>query len=57
MLLEDVVNKPIDEVEQTDPQHVLDLLGVPLSAARVKCALLGLKVLKTGIKRWKLSRQ
>ncbi len=57
MLLEDVVNKPVDEVEQTDPQHVLDLLGVPLSAARVKCALLGLKVLKTGIKRWKLSKQ
>lgn len=54
MLLEDVVGKPIDDVEQIEPQHVLDLLGVPLTAARVKCALLGLKVLKTGIKRWKL---
>lgn len=56
MLLEDVVGKPVDEIEQIDPQHVLDLVGVPLTAARVKCALLGLKVLKTGIKLWKLQR-
>jgi nitrogen fixation NifU-like protein len=56
MLLEDAIGKPLDEVEQTDPQRVLDLLGVSLTAARVKCALLGLKVLKTGIKRWRLSR-
>lgn len=54
MLLEDVVGKPIAEVENMEPQHVLDLLGAPLTAARVKCALLGLKVLKTGIKMWKL---
>ncbi|MFN4293861.1 MAG: Fe-S cluster assembly sulfur transfer protein SufU [Thermoflexales bacterium] len=56
MLLEDVVGKPLDEVAQMEPQHVLDLVGVPLTAARVKCALLGLKVLKTGIKLWKLQR-
>ncbi|GIV84049.1 MAG: iron-sulfur cluster assembly scaffold protein [Candidatus Roseilinea sp.] len=54
MLLEDVVGKPVNEIEQIEPQHVLDLVGVPLTAARVKCALLGLKVLKTGIKLWKL---
>ncbi|BCX05945.1 MAG: iron-sulfur cluster assembly scaffold protein [Candidatus Roseilinea sp.] len=56
MLLEDVVGKPVDEVEQIEPQHVLDLVGIPLTAARVKCALLGLKVLKTGIKLWKLQQ-
>jgi len=56
MLLEDAIGKPLDEIEQTDPQRVLDLLGVSLTAARVKCALLGLKVLKTGIKRWRLSK-
>ncbi len=56
MLLEDVVGKSVDEVERIEPQHVLDLVGVPLTAARVKCALLGLKVLKTGIKMWKLQQ-
>jgi nitrogen fixation NifU-like protein len=54
MLLEDVMGMPIDDVERIEPQHVLDLVGVPLTANRVKCALLGLKVLKTGIKTWKL---
>ncbi|PJF48789.1 MAG: SUF system NifU family Fe-S cluster assembly protein [Chloroflexi bacterium] len=54
MLLEDVVGKPVDEIDQIEPQRVLDLVGVPLTAARVKCALLGLKVLKTGIKLWTL---
>lgn len=57
MLLEDVMGKPIDEVEAIEPQHVLDLMGVPLTANRVKCALLGLKVLKTGLKMWKLNQQ
>lgn len=56
MLLEDVMGKPIAEVETMDPQYVLDLVGVPLTANRVKCALLGLKVLKTGIKTWRLSQ-
>ncbi len=37
-----------------EPQHVLGLVGVPLTASRVKCALLSLKVLKTGIKLWKI---
>jgi hypothetical protein len=44
------------EVETLDPQYMLDLVGAPLTANRVKCALLGLKVLKTGIKTWKLAQ-
>jgi nitrogen fixation NifU-like protein len=56
MLLEDVMGKPIAEAENIEPQHVLDLVGVPLTANRVKCALLGLKALKAGIKVWKLNQ-
>ncbi len=54
MLLEEVVGKPVSEVENMEPQHVLDLVGAQLTANRVKCALLGLKVLKTGLKMHKL---
>lgn len=46
MLYDSVVGKPLEEVQQIDADYVLDLLGVPLSAVRRKCALLSLKVLK-----------
>jgi nitrogen fixation NifU-like protein len=53
MLLEDVMGKPLDEVERIEPQHMLDLIGARLTANRVKCALLALKALKTGVMVWK----
>ncbi len=46
MLYDSVVGKPIEEVQQLDTDYVLELLNVPLSAVRRKCALLSLKVLK-----------
>jgi nitrogen fixation NifU-like protein len=49
MLMEEVAGKPITVVQKLERQDVLNMVGVPLTAARVKCALLGLKVLKTGL--------
>jgi nitrogen fixation NifU-like protein len=49
MLMEDVAGKSVEEVQKLERQDVLDMVGVPLTAARVKCALLGLKVLKAGL--------
>jgi nitrogen fixation protein NifU and related proteins len=49
MLMEDVAGKAIGDVQKLERQDVLDMVGAPLTAARVKCALLGLKVLKTGL--------
>ena len=48
MLLDEVKGKTLNEVQKLDKQTVLDLLGVPLTPARLKCALLSLKVLKVG---------
>jgi nitrogen fixation NifU-like protein len=38
-------------MQRLDRQAVLKLLGIPLTPTRVKCALLGLKVLQAGLYR------
>ncbi len=57
MLMEDVAGKSVADVQKLDRQDVLDLVGVPLTAARVKCALLGLKVLKAGLYQYLIDHQ
>ena len=49
ILTEMVEGRPIDEVTAISREDVLDELGVPISPARMKCAMLGLKVLKAGL--------
>ncbi len=48
MLTDELIGKTLDEVKKLDKQFILDLLGIPLGPSRIKCALLSLKVLKTG---------
>ena len=49
MLTEMVAGQPLEDVKAITRDDVLEELGVPIGAARMKCALLGLKVLKAGI--------
>lgn len=49
MLTEMVEGQPLEEVKAISKEDILDELGVPIGPARMKCALLGLKVLKAGI--------
>jgi nitrogen fixation NifU-like protein len=49
ILTEEIKGKTLDEVKQFDKQKMLDLLGIELSAMRLKCALLALKVVKAGV--------
>jgi nitrogen fixation NifU-like protein len=49
MLTEMVMGQPVEAVKQISKEDVLEELGVPIGAARMKCALLGLKVLKAGL--------
>ena len=46
MASEELVGMPVDELIRLDRDFVLDLLGIEISATRMKCALLTLKVLK-----------
>jgi nitrogen fixation protein NifU and related proteins len=46
ILTEEIKGKTLDEIKAIDRDHVLENLGIPISPARIKCALLGLKTLK-----------
>lgn len=49
MLGELLIGKPLAEIQQIDKQVIYDLLGIPLSPNRIKCALLSLQALKVGL--------
>jgi nitrogen fixation protein NifU and related proteins len=48
LLTEEIKGMSLDELKAFPKERLLELVGVPLSMARVKCALLSLKVLKAG---------
>ena len=46
LLTDELVGMSRDELIKLPKEYVLDLLGIDISATRMKCALLGLKVIK-----------
>ncbi len=49
MLTDELIGKSLDEIKNMDKQFILDMLGIPLGPTRIKCALLPLKVIKSGV--------
>jgi nitrogen fixation NifU-like protein len=49
ILTEHVQGKPVEEVAAMTRDDITDLVGIPLSPVRLKCALLGLGVLKVAL--------
>jgi nitrogen fixation protein NifU and related proteins len=49
LLTEAVKGKTVSEVQQLSDDAVLENLGISISAVRLKCALLGIKVLKSAL--------
>jgi len=53
ILSEELINMKISKAENLSKQDIIDILGIPVSVRRMKCALLGLLTIKNAIKIWK----
>jgi nitrogen fixation NifU-like protein len=49
MLTEMIQGKTLDEAKQLDKEDILEAMGIDIGPVRLKCALLSLKVLKSGV--------
>ena len=51
LLTDEIKGKPIEAIAAFSKDDMLDLIGIPLdkNPVRIKCALLALKTLKTGV--------
>ncbi len=57
MLMDEIIDKKTDEAFALTNENIYEMLGVPLTTARVKCALLGLVTLKKALTIYRLSKQ
>ena len=48
MLTDELIGKSLEDIKKIDKDFIFEMLGIPLSPSRVKCALLSLKVVKAG---------
>lgn len=55
MLTDELIGKSLEEAGKITSENIFEMIQVPLTPARVKCALLGLAVLKKALLEFKIS--
>jgi nitrogen fixation protein NifU and related proteins len=56
MLTEQVKDKSLEDINKLDKDFILGMIGMSLGPTRLKCALLPLEALKTGIKNYQADK-
>lgn len=46
LLIDEIVDKPLSDLQKLSQKDIVALLGVPISSARMNCAILGLRTCK-----------
>ena len=49
LLIESIIGKSVKNLKDVTKDDILDMLGIDLGPVRLKCALLPLKVMKSGV--------
>ncbi len=49
MLSEKIKGLPLKEIKKMEKKDIIDMMGIPISHVRIKCAMLPLKIIKLGI--------
>ncbi|MCW2950242.1 MAG: iron-sulfur cluster assembly protein [Thermoleophilia bacterium] len=49
ILSDEIIGKSLDEIASLDKDDIVEMLGIDLTPVRLKCALLGLVVVKMGM--------
>ena len=57
MLTEELQGKKLPEIEKLDKDYILGLLGIPVRPVRLKCALLGLKIIQNASLKFKSEKK
>lgn len=54
LLTDKIKGMNVEEIKNLNRQDILNLLGIRVGIVRMKCALLALKTLQTGLQTWRL---
>lgn len=56
MLMDEIIGKPLSYIDELTSEKVFEIMGIPLTGTRIKCALLSLDVIKRAAEKYALDQ-